>query len=89
MGAECKKPKLYSEVFHTLFFSFHTISRQGPHSHKKSKDFVFYFFAALIKHEIRINCEKCIVSVSYFVVCFAKNTREMRKVYSWPYRVAK
>ncbi len=31
-----------------------------------------YFFVALIKHEIRIKCEKCTVSVLYFVVCFAK-----------------
>ncbi len=26
------------------------------------------------------------MSVSYFVVCFVKNTRKMRKVYSWPKR---
>ncbi len=31
-----------------------------------------YIFPALIKHEIRMKFEKCIVSVSYFVVCFAK-----------------
>ncbi len=31
-----------------------------------------YFFVALIKQEIRMKCEKCIVSVSYFVACFAK-----------------
>ncbi len=31
-----------------------------------------YFFAGLIKHEIHMKCEKCIVSVSYFVVWFAK-----------------
>ncbi len=28
--------------------------------------------------------EKYIVSVSYFVGCFAKNTRKIRKVYSLP-----
>ncbi len=35
-------------------------------------DFVVYFFAALIKHEIHVKYEKCMASVSYFVVCFAK-----------------
>ncbi len=34
-----------------------------------------------------MKCEKYIVSVSYLVVCFAKNTREMRKVYSLPGRL--
>ncbi len=58
---------------------------------KKSKDFVVYFFAALIKHKIRMKYEKCIVSISYFVVFRKKhsqNTREMRntKVYNCPIR---
>ncbi len=39
---------------------------------EKSKDFVVYFFVALIKLKIRVKYEKCIVSVPYFVVCFAK-----------------
>ncbi len=69
-------------AFCTTFFAFCSISRQGWHLCKKSKDFVVYFFAALIKHEIRMKCEKCIMSVMYSVVCFAKNTRKMRKVYS-------
>ncbi len=34
-----------------------------------------YFFTALIKHEIRMKYEKCIASVSYFVVYFAKLLR--------------
>ncbi len=48
------------------------------------KDFVVYFFAALIKHEICLKCEKSIVSVSYFLVFFAKTfvKREIQKVYS-------
>ncbi len=58
-------------AFHSPFFAFH-ISHQGRHLHKKSKDFVVYFFAALIKHEICIKYKKCIVRVSYLVVCFAK-----------------
>ncbi len=70
-------------AFCAPFFAFR-ISHQGWHTRKNSEDFVVYFFAALIKHEIRMKCEKCIVSVSYFVVCFVKNTLEMRKVYSWP-----
>ncbi len=76
--------------FVSLFslFAFLSISYQGRHSPKKSKDFGVYFFAALIKHKIRMKCEECTVSVLYFVVCFAKNTREMRKVYSRPNRNA-
>ncbi len=38
----------------------------------KLKGFCGLFFAALIKHEIRLKCKKCIVSVLHFVVCFAK-----------------
>ncbi len=30
------------------------------------------FFVALIKHDIRMKCKKCIMGVSYFLVCFAK-----------------
>ncbi len=73
-----------SFVFRAPFFVFRILCR-GRHSREISKDFVVYFFAALIKHEIHMKCEKCFVSVSYFVVCFAKNTREIRKVYSRPY----
>ncbi len=58
-----------------LLFEFHSISRQGWHSGENSKDFVVYFFAALIKHEIRMKCGKCIMSVSYFIV--------FRKKHSW------
>ncbi len=87
MGAKNKK---YSRVFCAFFcvpspfFTFRCISRECRHSCKNWKDFVVYFFAALIKHEIRVKCEKCIVSVSYFVMCFVKNTRKMQKVYSRP-----
>ncbi len=68
--------------FALLFSLFLFCIRVGIHA--KTKDFVVYFFAALIKHKICMKCEKCIVSVSYFVVCFVKNTRKMRKVYSRP-----
>ncbi len=69
----------------TSFFTF-CISRQGRYSRRKSKKFVVYYFMALIKHEICMKYEKCIVSVSYFVVCFAKTFAkcEIRKVYSRP-----
>ncbi len=57
-----KNKKCIAEYFVPLFsrfaplfslFAFHSILRQGWHSHKESNDFVVYFFAALIKHEIR------------------------------------
>ncbi len=79
------KLKVYSGVFHVTFFAFRApffafhILRQGWHSRKKSKDFVVYFFMALIKHEIRMKCEKCIVSVSYFLVCFTKTLTKGEK----------
>ncbi len=71
IGAKCEKWKVYSGVFCTTFFAFR-ISHQGRHACENSKDFVVYFFAALIKHKIHLECEKCIVSVSHFVACFAK-----------------
>ncbi len=40
--------------------------------------FIFFFFAALIKNEIRIIYKKCVVSVSYFVVCFTKYPRNTK-----------
>ncbi len=60
--------------FTSLFshFAFHTILRQGWYSRKTSKDFIVYFFAALTKHKIWMKYEKCILSVLYFLVCFAK-----------------
>ncbi len=44
---------------------------------------------ALIKHEIRMKYEKCIVSVAYFVVCFAnsQNNRKMQNTKSQPNNV--
>ncbi len=44
-----------------------------------------FYIAALVKHKIRIKFEKCKANVLYFVVCFAKNNRKMRKVYSRSY----
>ncbi len=81
MGAKCDKRKVYREVFCVTLFVFHApfftlrISRQGRHLHENSKEFVVYFFVALIKHEIRLKCKKGITSVSYFMVCFAKYPR--------------
>ncbi len=82
----CEKCKVYSGVFHVTFFAF-CISCQGRRLCRKSKDFVVYFFEALIKHEIRMKYEKCIGSVSYFVVRFENTCEipvkcEIRKVYS-------
>ncbi len=81
--AKSEKQKVYSGVFHVTFFTFcasffafHSISRQGQHSRRKSKDFVVYFFPALIKHKLRMKYKKCIVNVSYFVVFF-ENIREI------------
>ncbi len=61
-------------VFHASFFTFRTLQHFAPGSAfaQNSKDFVVYFFGALIKRKIRMKCEKCTVSASYFVVCFAK-----------------
>ncbi len=73
-----KKWKVYrlTGYFASLFSHFapffSLFACQSRHSHKKSKDFVVYFFDALIKHKIRVKYEKCIVSVSYLVVWFAK-----------------
>ncbi len=75
-----KNKKCIAGYFASLFslFVFHSILHQGRHSRKNSKDFVVYFFTALMK------CENWIVNVSYFVVYFAKNTRKLQKMYSWP-----
>ncbi len=50
----------------------------GSDLYEKSKDFVVYFFAALIKHRIHIKYEKCIDSVSYFVVCLRKHSQNAK-----------
>ncbi len=65
-------------VFCAPFFAFRILC-QCRHSSEKSKDFVVYFFAVLIKHEIRIKYEKCIESVSYFVMCFRKTFAKYEK----------
>ncbi len=83
MIAKCEKQKVYGRVFcltsffrilHPFFrFSHFTAfcARVGICSNSQ-KDFVVHFFATLIKYKIRMKREKCIVSVSYFVMCFAK-----------------
>ncbi len=70
-----KNKKCVARCFASLFCvsrPFFHILHQGRHSHENAKDSVVYFFVALIKHEIRMKCEKCVVSVLYFIVCFAK-----------------
>ncbi len=52
---------------------FRNISRQGRHSREKSKDFVGYFFAALIEHKICMKCEKCVVIFS-ILWCVSRKT---------------
>ncbi len=77
------KKKLYSGVFCITFFVFcilqHFAPMQCQHSHKKSKEFLVYFFPALIKHKICMKYEKCIVNVSYFVVCFVNTLTKYRR----------
>ncbi len=77
--SKCEKQKVYSEVFHVIFFMsrvpFFTfrILCQGRYLCKKLKDFVIYFFAALLKHEIRKVCSECFV----FHGVFCENIREI------------
>ncbi len=79
-----KTKKCIAGYFAPLFFAFRVpyfafcILRQGWHSRKNSKDFVIYFFAALIKHEIRMKYEKCIVSVLCFVVFREKHAQNAK-----------
>ncbi len=71
---------MYSRVFHATFFvfsvpffAFHSILRQGRHLRDKSKNFVVYFFTALIKHEIRLKCEKCIAGLTNKPILFSNH----------------
>ncbi len=73
---------LLFSCFTLLFslFAFHSILHQGRYSCKNWKDFVVYFFAALIKHEICVKCEKCIVSVpqnAKYGKCIANLTKQL------------
>ncbi len=67
----------FASLFH-ISRPFFRILWQGRHSCEKSKDFVVYFFAALIKREIRMKYKKCTANVSYFAVCFAKYLRNAK-----------
>ncbi len=93
-----QKTKVLTWYFASLFsrfaflfslFVFHSISHQGWPSREKSKNFVVYFFTALIKHEIRMKYKKFIASISYYMVCFVKTFAKYKigKVYNRPYRV--
>ncbi len=89
-----ERRKLYRGILHPFFslfvslfwlFAFRSILL------KKSKDFVVYFFAVLIKYEIHIKYKKCIYSECFvFPGVFCKNICEIlakckiRKVYSRP-----
>ncbi len=78
-----KNEKCIARYFASLFSLLHFAP--GSAFARKVKGFCVYFFAALIKHQIRIKYEKCTVSVLYFMVCFAKtfgNTREMQNTKS-------
>ncbi len=66
---KCKKRNVYSGVFHftlsafcTSFLAFYTKVGICVKSQRIS----------LMKHEIWMKCEKCMVSVSYFLECIAK-----------------
>ncbi len=70
-----KNKKCISEYFAPSFLRFtpfFRILRQGQHLRENSWDFVVYFFAALIKQDIRLKCEKYTESVLHFVMCFTK-----------------
>ncbi len=85
MGAKNKKciagyfAPLFSR-FAPLFslFAFHTILCLGRHSRKNSKDFVVYFFAALIKHKIRMKCESVQGVLTEWKVCEKYGTSQLR-----------
>ncbi len=97
-NCKCEKQKVFSGIFCVMFsgifcvtffvysapfFTFR-ISLQGWHSCEKLKDFVVYFFTVLIKHEICMKYEKCMVNVSYFVVYFTKTFAKYAQTYPFP-----
>ncbi len=76
MIEKCNKQKVYSGVFRVTFFRvlhsfFSLFAPESPFA-RKVKGFRFLSPKSLIKHEIYMKYEKCVVSVSYFMVCFAK-----------------
>ncbi len=85
MCAKCKKQKMYSGVFcatflcstplYSLFAAFHTLV--GIHA--KSQRILWFIFCGVNKTRNSREMRKCIVSVSYFVVCFTKNTPKCEK----------
>ncbi len=97
-----KNEKCMARYFASLFshfapifslLAFRSILLQSCHSCEKSKEFVVYFFVALIKHKICVKYEKCKASVSYFVVRFAKTftkypqNAKYKKCIASPWRV--
>ncbi len=57
-------------------FAFLSLFAPGSAFTRKFKEFRGLFFVALIKYKILKKCEKCIVSVSYFIV-FCENIGEI------------
>ncbi len=89
LGQNAKK-KCMVGYFTPLFSRFTSLfSHFAPGSAftRKVKGFRGLFFCGINKTWNSHEMWKCIVSVPYFVVCFAKNTREMQKVYNRPYRL--
>ncbi len=60
-----------------LLFAFPSFSHQSWHLCEKSKDFIVYFFTALIKHEICMKYERCVVDCFVFCGLFCENTRKI------------
>ncbi len=86
--AKCKKQKVHSKVFHVTFFAFHApffafriLQHFTPGSAfaQKVKGFRGLFFHGINKIQNSQEIWKCIVGVSYFVVCFVKTFVKYKK----------
>ncbi len=88
-GHEMRKTKCIARYFVSLFshfaplfllFTFHSILGLSRHSCEKSKDFVVYFFAALIKHKIHMKWENMISECFVFCGVLRKHLRNVKSV---------
>ncbi len=83
MAAKCEKRKVYSGVFCVIFFTFcapffvHFAS--GSAFTRKFKGFCGLFFRGINKTQNSHKMGEYIVSVSHFVVCFAKTLAKCEK----------